>query len=175
MIEQLFLSQRNGIVCWLGAPGFCIALYSTFWDGKNLAGCWLIILLLVYNSVYGLKLSFSIQEAREVDYIPAHLHEVPAHKAEAEAARDPQREGVRLWPGGTPPQLRPWWWVPFSCSFLGLNRGHSVRLMKALAGFQLWFVNAVCVARSHAQWPPATMPALPAWLGCHSNLRLKRV
>lgn len=34
----------------------------------------------------------------------------------------------------------------FSYSLLRLNRGHRVCLMKALASFQLWFVNAVCVA-----------------------------
>lgn len=146
--------------------------------------------MLVNNNNYGLKLSFSIQEAREVDHVPTHLHEVPAHKAEAEAARYPQREGVWMWPGRASSQLWPRWWVLnfflffffepppfffFSYSLFGLNRGHSVRLTKCMAGFQLWFVNAVCVAWRNAQRPPATMLAAPAWLSCHSNLRLKRV
>ncbi len=85
-------------------------------------GSFVVSLLVIHSAVFPdekilfkfaclLFLSSSVQETRETDHFSAHIHEVQADQAEAEAKRYPQGEGVWLWPRRTSPQLRPWRWA----------------------------------------------------------------
>lgn len=63
-------------------------------DGVFESACYVCVVLI------------SVQEARETGDVPEVFHEVQTAAAEAATARDPQRESVRLRPGGASPQFR---------------------------------------------------------------------
>lgn len=52
----------------------------------------------------------SVQETRQADGFPAHLHEVQTHQTEAETERHPERTSVRLRSRRASPQFWPRWY-----------------------------------------------------------------
>lgn len=63
---------------------------------SKVKSCVSLIIVKSDTSSFYLNFFVSVQKTREVDHIPAQLHEVPTHQTEAETARDPKGEGVWL-------------------------------------------------------------------------------